>query len=550
MSLPQHVEFNLCIIGAGPAGMILAMEYSKLNPDKSILLLEFGSKHQPRKNSLDESIIINNPTNHYGPYYCTNKGLGGTSASWGGRCVMYDEVDFLDRPMLKGGCTWNKTLFDELTPYVASTAAYFECGDADFILSENNSKTTNSIAEGFIDGPFTDKKIEKWSMPTRFGLRYGKEIGEAKNITLLEGWEARDFIVSQEGAEVKCLQIRSVEDLQTRNIYAKTFVLAAGAQESTRLLLRNKQLFAGNDFVDNTLGKYYQSHVSGKIASVQFYGNPKKTNYGFLRDASGVYMRRRFQMQTDAIVQHNLLNAAIWIDNPVYANPVHKNGAMSLMYLIMLVPFLGKRLAPPAIADSITKGENGKIHQHILNVLRDFPSSFSTTFSIFIKRYLFGRKLPGVFLFNKNNAYSLHFHAEQQPLIENRMELGDDHETLKIFYKISDDDVDSVIKTHALLDQWLQKIGCGKLTYFYPKNELKKEILNMSKDGIHQSGTTRIASTNKDGVVDENLQVFGLNNLFVCSSSVFPVSGQANPTFFLGTFAVRLAHHLTSRNNP
>ena len=339
-------------------------------------------------------------------------------------------------------------------------------------------------------------------------------------------------------------------DSQTRNIYAKTFVLAAGAQESTRLLLRNKQLFAGNDFIDNTLGKYYQSHVSGKIASVQFYGNPKKTNYGFLRDASGVYMRRRFQMQTDAIVQHNLLNAAIWIDNPVYANPVHKNGAMSLMYLIMLVPFLGKRLAPPAIADSITKGENGKIHQHILNVLRDFPSSFSTTFSIFIKRYLFGRKLPGVFLFNKNNAYSLHFHAEQQPLIENRMELGDDNETLKIFYNISDDDVDSVIKTHALLDQWLQKIGCGKLTYFYPKNELKKEILNMSKDGIHQSGTTRIASTNKDGVVDENLQVFGLNNLFVCSSSVFPVSGQANPTFFLGTFAVRLAHHLTSRNNP
>jgi choline dehydrogenase-like flavoprotein len=134
-------------------------------------------------------------------------------------------------------------------------------------------------------------------------------------------------------------------------------------------------------------------------------------------------------------------------------------------------------------------------------------------------------------------------------MVENRMELGEDNETLKIFYKISDEDVESVIKTHELLDQWLQKIGCGKLTFFYPKNELKNEILKMSKDGIHQSGTTRIAATKKDGVVDENLQVFGLKNVFVCSSSVFPVSGQANPTFFLGTFAVRLAHHLTYTNN-
>jgi choline dehydrogenase-like flavoprotein len=549
MGVPEDIEFELCIIGAGPAGMILAMEFAKLNPEKSILLLDFGSKNQPIKNSLDESIIINNPTNHYGPYFCTNKGLGGTSATWGGRCVMYDEVDFLSRPILNEGCTWNKTLFDELTGFVTTAAVYFECGDGDFMLSENNAHSISSIAEGFKEGHFTDKKIEKWSMPTRFGMRYENEIHEAKNITFLEGWEARDFIVSQEGAEVKCLQIRSVQDSQTRNIYAKKFVIAAGAQESTRLLLRNRQLFASNDFIDSTLGKYYQSHVSGKIASVQFYGNPHKTNYGFLRDANGVYLRRRFQMQTDVIVQHNLLNAAIWLDNPVYSNPNHKSGSMSLMYLIMLVPFLGKKLAPPAISDSITKGGGGKIHQHIWNVLKDFPSSFSTTISIFIKRYLLGRKLPGVFLYNKNNIYSLHFHAEQQPLVDNRMELGDDNETLKIFYKISDEDVDSVIKTHELLDKWLKKIGCGKLTYFYPTNELKKEILNMSKDGIHQSGTTRIASTNKDGVVDENLQVFGLNNLFVCSSSVFPVSGQANPTFFLGTFAVRLAHHLTSRNN-
>ena len=38
-------------------------------------------------------------------------------------------------------------------------------------------------------------------------------------------------------------------------------------------------------------------------------------------------------------------------------------------------------------------------------------------------------------------------------------------------------------------------------------------------------GTTRIAAAAEDGVVDENLKVWGTPNLYVCSSSVFPTSG-------------------------
>jgi choline dehydrogenase-like flavoprotein len=68
----------------------------------------------------------------------------------------------------------------------------------------------------------------------------------------------------------------------------------------------------------------------------------------------------------------------------------------------------------------------------------------------------------------------------------------------------------------------------------------------MSKDGIHQSGTTRIAKNAELGVVNNDLKLWGTENIFVCSSSVFPTSGQANPTFLLGAFAVRLAHHLTN----
>jgi choline dehydrogenase-like flavoprotein len=48
----------------------------------------------------------------------------------------------------------------------------------------------------------------------------------------------------------------------------------------------------------------------------------------------------------------------------------------------------------------------------------------------------------------------------------------------------------------------------------------------------------------QDGVVDKNLAVHGFTNLFVASSSVMVTSGQANPTFMVMVFALRLADRL------
>jgi choline dehydrogenase-like flavoprotein len=53
-----------------------------------------------------------------------------------------------------------------------------------------------------------------------------------------------------------------------------------------------------------------------------------------------------------------------------------------------------------------------------------------------------------------------------------------------------------------------------------------------------------MAARPEDGVVDGNLAVHGIPNLFVASSSTFVTSGQANSTFMIIVFAVRLAEHL------
>ena len=50
-----------------------------------------------------------------------------------------------------------------------------------------------------------------------------------------------------------------------------------------------------------------------------------------------------------------------------------------------------------------------------------------------------------------------------------------------------------------------------------------------------------------DGVVDADLSVHGVPNVYVASSSAFVTSGQANSTFMIVAFAVRLADRLAGQ---
>lgn len=57
-------------------------------------------------------------------------------------------------------------------------------------------------------------------------------------------------------------------------------------------------------------------------------------------------------------------------------------------------------------------------------------------------------------------------------------------------------------------------------------------------------GGIRMASDGRDGVVDKVLRIFGMKNIYVLGSSVFPTVGHANPTFTIVQLALRLGDHL------
>lgn len=60
----------------------------------------------------------------------------------------------------------------------------------------------------------------------------------------------------------------------------------------------------------------------------------------------------------------------------------------------------------------------------------------------------------------------------------------------------------------------------------------------------HHIGTTRMGKSSQDGVVDGDCRVFGIDNLFVAGSSVFPSGDYVNPTLNLVALAGRLADHV------
>ncbi len=63
----------------------------------------------------------------------------------------------------------------------------------------------------------------------------------------------------------------------------------------------------------------------------------------------------------------------------------------------------------------------------------------------------------------------------------------------------------------------------------------------------HHLGTTRMESPASPGVVDKDLRLHELDNLYVAGSSVFPSAGLENPTLTITALSIRLAQHLGER---
>jgi len=71
----------------------------------------------------------------------------------------------------------------------------------------------------------------------------------------------------------------------------------------------------------------------------------------------------------------------------------------------------------------------------------------------------------------------------------------------------------------------------------------KKKLFSFIKknciDGAHQIGGLRMGTNYKNGVTDKYGKLFGLKNVFISSTALFPTGGASTPTFMLISLVFR-----------
>jgi choline dehydrogenase-like flavoprotein len=142
---------------------------------------------------------------------------------------------------------------------------------------------------------------------------------------------------------------------------------------------------------------------------------------------------------------------------------------------------------------------------------------------------------------------------EQFPTAQgSRVELANANDALgmrkaRVIWTLSAEDKKTIRRVALAMAQNFAAAGLGFVKLHPSMTDDSKDI--PVSPHAHHMGTTRMAKTAEWGAVDANCRMFGVSNLYVAGSSVFPTGGGGNPTMPLIQLALRLADHLVKTKN-
>jgi len=555
---PDHADLialdvDLTVVGGGPVGLITALAARARGA--RVLVLESGTQagNAAIQSQMDDTVLTPD-THHDGPMTGARR-LGGAGHLWGGRCVPFDPIDFTPRPWLPGSAAGWPLDAADLAPWLAPALDYLGAGGAVFeapLPSDLARRITDPDADGTPSG-FVADRLERWANDPRIDRRHRDRIANDPDLHVALGCTVTGAHIAD--GLVTALKVWTEAGAKVADLPVREVILAGGGVASTRLLLairhENPALFGGPD---GPLGRHYMGHLNGQIADIVFDDEAFHAIFDYHRDAHGSYVRRRIaltdRMQTDAA----LSNVAFWPVVPEIAEPAHRSGPLSAVFLGLSLPWLGPRLIAEAIRRKHIGPPPYRRAAHLRNLVGDPLGTLG-----FVPRFLWQRfgsrtRVPGFFLHNPARRYGLEFHAEHLPDPDSRITLdparcdrtGLPH--VRIDFRFAAADAAPILRAHAALVAWLRDRGLGRLIYRYGAEVPERGILAESKHGNHQIGTARMGRTVADGVVDPQCRCFGLDNLHVASTAVLPSSSQANPTLAAVQLALRLVDTLARKS--
>ncbi|MGE0526689.1 MAG: GMC oxidoreductase [Bdellovibrionales bacterium] len=499
-------EADLCIIGAGAAGIAIALELR--NSGLKIILLEAGGfEMYQQSQNLYFTQMEDSPKDCLGPEYGQMSRLrlfGGTTGHWGGWTRPLDPHDFYRRNWIPYS-GWPIQQEDLVEAYrKASELVEVDAFDFEAENQGDVSKWVGKDLDVDFDGtPIIPRYFNISGTPTRFGKRYRGDIVGASDIELITSANMVQFECgpgfNNDAHHVQSVRIMNYNG-QVSLIRAKKFVLACGAIENARLLLNsNDTVPMGLGNQNDLVGRFFMEHPHATLGF--FVGTTTRQRLDPYLSPQPPYRGPNQSFRQPVLMTRSEFQAR------------HQVGSFSCQ--------IQGGDAPPEVADQPTI-------EDVLALCR--------------KR----REIEG-----EPDYLKLYMRSEMEPDPQNRVSLEPEKDQLglqiaKLTVRFSERDLrnaristEAVIRVLSALD-----MGRGQIT-LEGENIWPRDLFG----GFHHMGTTRMADDPSQGVVDRHCKVHGVSNLYVAGSSVFPTAGCANPTLTILALAVRLSQHLKGQRS-
>lgn len=531
------VETDVCIIGGGPAGITLAREF--IGQNFAVCVLESGGLElNPQTQTLSDAITTGDP--HFGLQFTRYRQLGGNANAWaikignqqmGVRYAPLDEIDFEQREWLPhSGWPFPKAHLDafyQRAQVVCQTGAFnYDAAswedDAATQLPLNPDRFTTTMFQ------FGNRGV--------FAHEYRQTLAQSETITIYYNATAVELVANE---AIKTITHVRVANLQGRSftVAAKMFILAQGGLENARLLLlSNRQQCCGLGNQHDLVGRFFMDHslVGGGMFTPKDPKQFDRMAFYDLRRVNQIPVMGKLTMAKALMQREQLLNVGVLL----FPRP-------SLRQFKAIDSF--KYLAETIASGNLPE----QLFQHLLKTCQglDYVALAGYLAAVYKQSLLHGFGRGGWSELRHNQrrfkSFQLFYQTEQAPNPNNRITLSAARDPLgcqklELHWQWSDVDASSIGRTHELLAAEFARSGLGELRL--DDGATAPQLLT---GGVaHHMGTTRMHVDPKQGVVDENCRVHGVENLFVAGSSVFPTGGYANPTLTIVALSLRLADHI------
>ena len=502
----NNIDHEICIIGTGPAGAVIAS--SLLKRGHKVLIIEFGGD----KKNLDNSFGINSIKSNG---YLINLGrsfqYGGTSNDWSGRIVIPDMIDFQKRKWVSDFSSPIKysqisNYFDEALKIlgISRKPTYlFNESEINYIFNQSKFAIKNSYYANdlFNAGEYLDKNI-----------RNNPNITIKKNIRALKFHQYRkDKVDSLEVCDAFGEKFL---------IKSPNFVLACGGIENTRILFNSNNFFEegiGNQ--NKLLGKFLSTHPKSNIGILSLnkkinIDNPlfvdHQTDFGKLRCS--------FSLKHDSQIKYKLLNHQLQL-YPISNLSFNKTFGIFKK---------NKILSENNLSDLNLKIKLREQISDLKDRILYFRNNRKIKFNNFVIRGFFDQYPSELCSINKSSAKDV-----------------DGLNMVDIDLAYSKKDILSISKYLQLFDNEIRDKNIGKVIYKnFQKNSFQCNFLHS-----HFIGTTRMGSDPKNSVCDKFGQIYGISNLWITGPSIFSNYGYANPTLNIVCIALYQAEQISHKLN-